>query len=188
MHKVNMYRINIVFLFSSRRLHTRCALVNGVQTCSLPIFAAAEQEYTLVGAVESALESAVLPGRIGSAVRRGAARQDGVRHGFGRRIAQTIFDPEHVALIEKAGQLTVPVDVKMTGSNGARDDFEPAIAGVALRKYDFAFTKFQNGVLRINPAPYLCRQPLHAPSPRSEERRVGKECVSKCSSRWSPYH
>src|SRR3546814_16999077 len=23
---------------------------------------------------------------------------------------------------------------------------------------------------------------------RSEERRVGKECVSKCSSRWSPYH
>src|SRR3546814_17913574 len=23
---------------------------------------------------------------------------------------------------------------------------------------------------------------------RSEERRVGKECVSKCSSRWSPSH
>src|SRR3546814_17388900 len=23
---------------------------------------------------------------------------------------------------------------------------------------------------------------------RSEERRVGKECVSMCSSRWSPYH
>ena len=27
---------------------------------------------------------------------------------------------------------------------------------------------------------------LHAP--RSEERRVGKECVSTCRSRWSPYH
>src|SRR3546814_1323896 len=27
-----------------------------------------------------------------------------------------------------------------------------------------------------------------APLPRSEERRVGKECVSTCSSRWSPYH
>src|SRR3546814_2091973 len=30
------------------------------------------------------------------------------------------------------------------------------------------------------------------PSPvivgRSEERRVGKECVSTCRSRWSPYH
>src|SRR3546814_12379053 len=24
--------------------------------------------------------------------------------------------------------------------------------------------------------------------PRSEERRVGKECVSKCRSRWSPYN
>src|SRR3546814_18096952 len=23
---------------------------------------------------------------------------------------------------------------------------------------------------------------------RSEERRVGKECVSQCRSRWSPYH
>src|SRR3546814_5058581 len=25
-------------------------------------------------------------------------------------------------------------------------------------------------------------------NPRSEERRVGKECVSTCRSRWSPYH
>ena len=23
---------------------------------------------------------------------------------------------------------------------------------------------------------------------RSEERRVGKECIVKCRSRWSPYH
>src|SRR3546814_14161469 len=27
-----------------------------------------------------------------------------------------------------------------------------------------------------------------AKSLRSEERRVGKECVSTCRSRWSPYH
>src|SRR3546814_2542399 len=26
------------------------------------------------------------------------------------------------------------------------------------------------------------------PKQRSEERRVGKECVSTCRSRWSPYH
>src|SRR3546814_15820391 len=26
------------------------------------------------------------------------------------------------------------------------------------------------------------------PATRSEERRVGKECVSTCRSRWSPYH
>ena len=31
--------------------------------------------------------------------------------------------------------------------------------------------------------------PLSASSlMRSEERRVGKECVSTCRSRWSPYH
>src|SRR3546814_3241483 len=29
---------------------------------------------------------------------------------------------------------------------------------------------------------------IGARSPRSEERRVGKECVSTCRSRWSPYH
>src|SRR3546814_19029294 len=28
----------------------------------------------------------------------------------------------------------------------------------------------------------------NAGTPRSEERRVGKECVSTCRSRWSPYH
>src|SRR3546814_15600574 len=40
-----------------------------------------------------------------------------------------------------------------------------------------------------------CRQVLHeladlgATDPvRSEERRVGKECVRPCRSRWSPYH
>src|SRR3546814_14164176 len=29
---------------------------------------------------------------------------------------------------------------------------------------------------------------LRGPNNRSEERRVGKECVSTCRSRWSPYH
>src|SRR3546814_17414587 len=29
---------------------------------------------------------------------------------------------------------------------------------------------------------------MHNPFNRSEERRVGKECVSTCRSRWWPYH
>src|SRR3546814_3917824 len=29
---------------------------------------------------------------------------------------------------------------------------------------------------------------VQAMAERSEERRVGKECVSTCRSRWSPYH
>src|SRR3546814_9261138 len=34
------YLVFVVFFFSSRRRHTRCALVTGVQTCALPISAA----------------------------------------------------------------------------------------------------------------------------------------------------
>src|SRR3546814_13720152 len=34
---------------------------------------------------------------------------------------------------------------------------------------------------------YFGRRWVLTPS-RSEERRVGKECVSTCRSRWSPYH
>src|SRR3546814_6695599 len=32
-----------LFFFSSRRRHTRCALVTGVQTCALPIYAKRDQ-------------------------------------------------------------------------------------------------------------------------------------------------
>src|SRR3546814_11314903 len=49
--------------------------------------------------------------------------------------------------------------------------------------------------LRLGPAAELERQHrvgrdrVVAEQPlRSEERRVGKECVSTCRSRWSPYH
>src|SRR3546814_17947458 len=45
----------------------------------------------------------------------------------------------------------------------------------------------------IRPAPPCpnCRRrgpPAARAGTRSEERRVGKECVSTCRSRWSPYH
>src|SRR3546814_10528351 len=33
-----IYFVCIIFFFSSRRRHTRCALVTGVQTCALPIY------------------------------------------------------------------------------------------------------------------------------------------------------
>src|SRR3546814_6812850 len=32
-----MWLFSVLFFFSSRRRHTRCALVTGVQTCALPI-------------------------------------------------------------------------------------------------------------------------------------------------------
>src|SRR3546814_19103580 len=41
-------------------------------------------------------------------------------------------------------------------------------------------------------ASFARKQTAHPPAtvgkPRSEERRVGKECVSTCRSRWATYH
>src|SRR3546814_4898448 len=88
---------NLLFFFSSRRRHTRCALVTGVQTCALPIY---RTECNQVQQINEA--------RFGTLVKIAAPTQ---------------------------------------------------------------FTE-------------QCR----AQQERSEERRVGKECVSTCRSRWSPYH
>src|SRR3546814_3304678 len=47
----NSQKINCTrFFFSSRRLHTRCALVAGVQTCALPICIGKPQAVRSVGA------------------------------------------------------------------------------------------------------------------------------------------
>ena len=45
--------------------------------------------------------------------------------------------------------------------------------------------RLDEAVLRHGQA--LLRQ-IEQVGARSEERRVGKECVSLCRSRWSPYH
>src|SRR3546814_17026631 len=50
----------------------------------------------------------------------------------------------------------------------------------ALRSVGFSYWR----LLRV-PYIYACALALLN---RSAERRVGKECVSQCRSRWSPYH
>src|SRR3546814_19148122 len=71
----------------------------------------------------------------------------------------------------------------------ARIRFAPEIEG------DRILTARGESVLYIKdarwaaPAPDLFSQALARQfATRSEERRVGKECVSTCRSRWSPYH
>src|SRR3546814_8207222 len=54
--------------------------------------------------------------------------------------------------------------------------------GIADRLGDLLFE------VRIHMDDVPARRHRQLPMPRSEERRVGKECVSTCSSRWSPYH
>src|SRR3546814_5401960 len=92
----------LVFFFSSRRRHTRCALVTGVQTCALPILRNLE-----------------------------------------------LF-PNVFLMDQTSTQIRIirPISV---------DETEVTTYCIA-------------------------------PVGRSEERRVGKECVSTCRSRWWPYH
>src|SRR3546814_11152403 len=72
------------------------------------------------------------------------------------------------------------------------------------RLADAPHRPFHYGRIRLMPLVELVRLPngaeaellrgrlesagVHAVCFRSEERRVGKECVSTCRSRWSPYH
>src|SRR3546814_18361846 len=61
----------LVFCFvSSRRRHTRCALVTGVQTCALPILAQLERHR----AAERAVAIDAFPGGIGDIFERGVER------------------------------------------------------------------------------------------------------------------
>src|SRR3546814_7961365 len=96
----------VIFFFSSRRRHTRCALVTGVQTCALPI--------------------------------------SGI---FVAQLADMIGDAENL-LHQHQPAASLPFRPRMIDGD----------LGAIVHRH------------------------------RSEERRVGKECVSTCRSRWSPYH
>src|SRR3546814_1646640 len=109
--------LRLFFFFSSRRRHTRCALVTGVQTCALPI---------------SSLSSGI------------------------------IEDQKRAA----AAFLVVSVDSKASSKEKkekrrSRGEKRSELLGPSRSDKE---------------------------GKRSEERRVGKECVSTCRSRWSPYH
>src|SRR3546814_958965 len=101
------------FVFSSRRRHTRCALVTGVQTCALP---SVQVHSITLGSNQAAI----------------------VRFSKTERDVNT-------------GEVT---------------KVRHLIATMAYQYVDVPPTE----------------------TVRSEERRVGKECVSTCRSRWSPYH
>src|SRR3546814_16836401 len=103
----------MLFFFSSRRRHTRCALVTGVQTCALPISTGTGKALWL--------RSANAPGS--------------KSRGLGT----------HSTAISEESPTKDKLPHPQVSQSGIRDA-------------------------------------------RSEERRVGKECVSTCNSRWSPCH
>src|SRR3546814_10444148 len=79
------YMVVFVF-FSSRRRHTRCALVTGVQTCALPIYAddagVAQQLDRRVLELAGGLVGRAEGGDLLGALADGG--KDGVRHGGSR--------------------------------------------------------------------------------------------------------
>src|SRR3546814_3182314 len=109
---VRSFCVDVVFFFSSRRRHTRCALVTGVQTCALPIWSS----MSII----------------------------------------SLFPSDHSDLLCK--RYAAAVSHYFDHPSAAQ---EP-VAQVPLEN-----------VFRVLEM-------------RSEERRVGKECVSTCRSRWWP--
>src|SRR3546814_6248060 len=107
------------FFVSSRRRHTRCALVTGVQTCALPI----STPFFF--------------------------HDDLCRH-----VMRDVFIGFCV------------------------HDHKFSTLTSHLRKQIKSYVTGRFRIIQSAVSVFL----------RSEERRVGKECVSTCRSRWSPYH
>src|SRR3546814_5859470 len=112
-----------VFVFSSRRRHTRCALVTGVQTCALPIC-------------------------------------------FAQTLGHDAYSVHPRVCGEQAERIA---RVHQYGGSS------PRVRGTVV------VVEFEQNLIRFIPT-------CAGNRPRSEERLVGKECVSTCSYRWSPYH
>src|SRR3546814_7361066 len=108
-----------MFFFSSRRRHTSCALVTGVQTCALPISAVSAPDF---------------------------------HFSANNRYASVL------------------------------KDFEHSFRTIAALDCDILLTPHPDA------SAFWQRREAQQDSHRSEERRVGKECVSTCRSRWSPAH
>src|SRR3546814_21014355 len=58
----------------------------------------------------------------------------------------------------------------------------------ARRSRLFAAAYFSIAPVVVSTAPVAVLAAHALAAQRSEERRVGKECVSTCRSRWTPYH
>src|SRR3546814_16585006 len=60
--------------------------------------------------------------------------------------------------------------------------------GERLRDYQGSFNTYKEYTNYWLEFPNFAIEPLVSGHYRSAERRVGKDCVSTCRSRWSPYH
>src|SRR3546814_17265140 len=126
-----------MFFFSSRRRHTSCALVTGLQTCALPIYHLSDTIF---------------------------------KYQKGKRVLAT---PERLDLrsdcrfAEGAREYILGNWDEDAANNKVSVAYHADVVEVTGARGDFAIKTAKGDVFR------------------SEERRVGNECVSTCRSRWS---
>src|SRR3546814_10906808 len=85
---------------------------------------------------------------------------------------------------------TVGIAMGTTGSDAAIESADVAFTGHDLTLIPLALGHARRGGIIINQNLVISLAIITVllPLARSEERRVGKECVSTCRSRWSPYN
>src|SRR3546814_3436211 len=116
----------IFFFFSSRRRHTSCALVTGVQTCALPIYSCYSSD---------------------------------VPEGEENNLFANCYD---LTAVDEYSRVLTSWIIEDSGADASI------------------------GVVNIPEFPTLSNAVDDVENTRSEERRVGKECVSTCRSRCWP--
>src|SRR3546814_4746355 len=164
----------VYFFFSSRRRHTRCALVTGVQTFALPISIAARPVSLPHRGTRLALTAApayrapmhdmhgktmivLLSGGLDSLVCAGLAREAGARI-----VALTVdYNQRHRVELESAARLA---------------DFVGAAEHIVL---PLDLRRFGGSALTAD---------IDVPKEDRKRVRGGKECVSTFRSWWSAYH
>src|SRR3546814_19419759 len=137
-----MFICYYLFFFSSRRRHTRCALVTGVQTCALPISLALQ-----------------------------------LKNIFGYQTTKGVTGVNIAGIPQDLEILYVGVGAGLAANQSGAQPIIRVGKG----------NKFYSNETQLSGTLYGDRLNFVV-GYRSEERRVGKECVSTCSSRWSPYH
>src|SRR3546814_5306669 len=95
----------VLFFFSSRRRHTRCALLTGVQTCALPICA----RETAVRVAAGAIAKKYLREKFGTEI-RGCVEQIGAIHCGGRDWASVNQNPFFCADPARLPELEALID------------------------------------------------------------------------------
>src|SRR3546814_7118137 len=151
-----------ISFFSSRRRHTRCALVTGVQTCALPIYDAIVGGHWQSGNgvnFESINQDESDRDRLYTI--GGNFQQD-----FGDKVTLSLDASYSTAnsYFENSGINVFPY--VPDGSGG----YVQATSVPGALQFDYQLHGLD--------VPDIAR--------KSYERRVGKECASTCRSRWSP--